>query len=134
MPKFLFPIFFLTLSSLFGLLYLFIKIDPENQNLVIFIEFSLAVFVIITFGLSLILFFASLLLQFLVKKTTRRIQLNSSEDLRKRFRLFFKISFLPGIFLGTLAFLKLVTLLNLFNLIILSVILLTFGYFWLFEN
>jgi len=134
MPKFLFPIIFLILSSLFGFLYLFIKIDPENQNLLVFSEFSLAVFVITTSGLSLVLFFASLLLQFLVKKTTRRIQLNSSEDLRRKFRLFFKISFLPGIFLGILTFLKLVTLLNLFNLVVLSVLLLTFGYFWLFEN
>jgi len=134
MPKFLFPIIFLTLASLLSFLYLFLKIDPENQNLLVFSEFSLAVFVITTFGLSLVLFFASLLFQFLVKKTTRRIQLNSSENLRRRFRLFFKISFLPGIFLGILTFLKLVTLLNLFNLVILSVILLIFGYFWFFEN
>ena len=134
MPKFLFPIILLSILSIVSLFYFFLKVNPENQVLTAYFAFSFAVFSSITFTSSLLLLALSLLPQFLVKRLSKRTLSVSDEDLRKRFRLSLKLSFFLGLIFGFLTLLKLFSLLSIFNLVILLVFFLVFGYWWFFEK
>lgn len=132
MPKFLFSIILLSILSIISLFYFFFKIDPQNQTIAVFLVFSLIVFCVITFTFSLFLLILSLLPQFLVRRFSRRTLKISDDDIKKRYRIFLKFSFFWGLIIGFLTLLKLFALVSIFNLAILLVIFLVFGWWWFF--
>ena len=134
MPKFLFPIILLPILSIISLFYLFLKIDPQNQTILVFLVFSLIVFCTVTFTLSLLFLALSLFPKFLLRRFSRRTSAISDDDIKKRYRVFLKFSFFWGLILGFLTLLKLFALLSIFNLAVLLIIFLVFGYWWFFEK
>lgn len=120
MQKFLFSIFLVT--GLSWSLLLFFAAKTAEESVFLDLSFSFFLFWALSFSLSLLIYFARI---FLVKIAGRRkIKLEEEEEtnLRPLWRRSFKMAAVVSVFVAFLAFLKLEEQLNLFNLILLALI------------
>jgi len=135
MPRFLIPIFFLFFLSFFALLSIFFRIDPEKAGFLSLFSFAFLVFLSTTSILTIFFFRVRFLPRLLVKRVTHKIiQPVERQEQKRWLKNSAKMAVLVGGFLGTLTFLKLTALLNIFNLIVLLVLVVVLGFYWLSDR
>jgi hypothetical protein len=104
MPRFLLPIFVLTLLSLTGFGLVVLKLDPSQTSSVVL--FLVTLFLSLTFGLSLLFFFVHKKFFFKPKAFTALGPAVSDDDLRPLFRTSLRQAVLVALLLTILLVLQ----------------------------